>query len=152
MNSELILTHKDFKALSNIELYQALQLRSEIFVVEQNCAYQDLDGKDESAIHVLAYYKKQLVAYARILKPGISYKEAAIGRVVVSKNVRGKNFGKELMNYCIQLTLKEYSTNEIVISAQKYLEKFYSDLKFVQEGEEYLEDNIPHIKMRYSIA
>jgi ElaA protein len=140
---------KSFKELGNTELYAALALRAEVFVVEQKCAYQDLDGKDEDALHLLGYDGKDLVAYARLIKPGISYKDAAIGRVVVSPHHRGKKLGVELMQEAIKVTLREYKSKEIVVSAQKYLEKFYNDLGFVTESDVYLEDDIPHIKMRY---
>ncbi|MBK9283538.1 MAG: GNAT family N-acetyltransferase [Sphingobacteriaceae bacterium] len=138
-----------FNELDSETLYKLLQLRSEIFVVEQNCAYQDMDDKDLNALHVLGFLNNKLIAYARILAPGLSYPEAAIGRVVVSKSVRGKNFGKLLMQKSMDTTLQKFKVNEIVISAQKYLERFYSDLQFKPEGIEYLEDNIPHIQMRY---
>lgn len=139
---------KPYKQLTVDELYDSLQLRSAIFVVEQTCIYQDMDDKDKRAEHLLGYDNGKLVAYARTLAPGISYKEASIGRVVVDSNQRGKSFGKELMQEAIKRTLDLYKTNEIVISAQYYLLKFYSELGFVAEGEIYPEDDIPHIKMR----
>ena len=110
----------------------------------------DLDNKDKTSLHLLGYSDGKLVAYSRILGPGISYKEASIGRVVVDRNYRGKSAGKELMNKSIDLTLSAFNVQEIVISAQKYLEKFYVDLGFVTESEPYMEDFIPHIKMRLS--
>jgi len=141
-------TLKKFSELSTSELYDLLQLRSEVFVVEQKCAYQDLDGKDKDALHLIAKINEETVAYARLFAPGISHKEAAIGRVVVSGKTRGKEYGKELMKKAIELIFKEFNTDEIIISAQKYLEKFYTQLGFVSEGEPYPEDDIPHIKMR----
>lgn len=140
---------KPFKELTADELYDSLQLRSAIFVVEQKCIYQDMDDKDKKAQHLLGYIDGKLVAYARILAPGISYKESSIGRVVVDSNQRGKSFGKELMQEAIRRTLGQFNTNEIVISAQYYLLKFYSELGFVASGDIYLEDDIPHIKMKY---
>lgn len=140
---------KPYKDLTVDELYDSLQLRSAIFVVEQTCIYQDMDDKDKKALHLLGYENDKLVAYARILEPGISYKEASIGRVVVDSKQRGKNLGKELMKTAIEKTLQEFHVNEIVISAQYYLLKFYSELGFVAEGDVYPEDDIPHIKMRY---
>ena len=111
--------------------------------------------KIEGSYHLLGYDPEKngaggskLVAYARILPKGLSYKEASIGRVVVDKDFRGKNAGKELMKRAIDEAMQLFGTNEIVISAQCYLEKFYSDLGFKIEGESYLEDDIPHIKMR----
>lgn len=139
---------KPYKDLTVDELYNALKLRSAIFVIEQNCNYQDMDDKDQASYHLLGYDGEQLVAYARILPKGISYKEASIGRVVVDKNFRRKGSGVELMKRAIEDTMELFGTNEIVISAQCYLEKFYSNLGFKSEGESYLEDDIPHIKMR----
>jgi ElaA protein len=141
---------KSFDGLSTKELYDILALRNEVFIVEQNCPYQDLDAKDDEALHLTGFNKSELVSYARLLKPGVSYKEAAIGRVVVSPKHRGKNYGLELMKQAIDDSLKSFDTKVIVISAQKYLEKFYTDLGFVTESEVYSEDDIPHIKMRFN--
>jgi ElaA protein len=140
---------KKFSDLSAAELYEILKLRNEVFVVEQNCPYQDADGKDQDALHLMGFKGPDLVAYARLLKPGISYKEAAIGRVVVSGQHRGHKYGRELMEQALRDSLLQFNTNEIIVSAQKYLEKFYNDLGFVTESDTYLEDDIPHIKMRY---
>lgn len=142
---------KSFDKLSIDELYALLQLRAEIFVVEQKCTYLDLDDKDQKSLHLLGYDHNKLVAYARILGPGISYKEASIGRVVVAENFRGKGAGIELMNKAIEFTLSTFNVQEIVISAQKYLEKFYQNLGFNTESEPYMEDFIPHIRMRLFI-
>lgn len=139
---------KTFNELSVNELYEVLKLRSEVFVIEQNCNYQDMDDKDKVALHVMGFEGTELVAYARILAPGISYKEASIGRVIVNKNFRGKDYGRELMKVCIDKTLSQFKVNQIVISAQYYLLKFYRELGFVEEGDIYPEDDIPHIKMR----
>lgn len=144
----MIFTLKTFDELNVNELYDILQLRAEIFVVEQNCAYQDLDDKDRKALHLMGHQQSKLISYARILAPGISYKEASIGRVVVAASYRKKGTGKELMMEAIRETLGKYNVKEIVISAQQYLERFYSDLGFVTESEPYEEDHIPHIKMR----
>lgn len=139
---------KPYKELTVDELYEALKLRCAIFVIEQNCNYQDMDDKDQASYHLLGYDEGKLVAYARILPKGLSYKEASIGRVVVDKNFRGRSAGKELMKRAITDAMELFGTNEIVISAQCYLERFYTDLGFKIEGESYLEDDIPHIKMR----
>ncbi len=139
---------KDFKDLSNIQLFEIYNLRSEVFIVEQNCAYQDVDNTDKVSKHLLIIEAETLAAYARIIPPGVSYKEASIGRVVVKKTFRGKDLGKILMNQCIREMAVLYPKQEIVISAQSYLLKFYTELGFKAEGEEYLEDNIPHTKMR----
>ena len=140
---------KSFNELTNTELYELLQLRNEVFIVEQTCPYPDLDNKDYKSLHVLGKENNHIVAYARILPQGISYDEASIGRVVTSAAVRKTGYGKLLMQYAIAETLKQFNTSEIVISAQYYLEKFYSDLGFKSEGEVYMEDDIPHIQMRY---
>jgi ElaA protein len=139
---------EEFNALTAKQLFEIYKLRSEVFIVEQNCAYQDIDDMDASAKHVMLFDKDVLAAYARILPPGISYKEPAIGRVVVKKTFRGKDLGKLLMKQCIDQLQDTYTNSEIVISAQSYLLKFYSDLGFKAEGKEYLEDDIPHTKMR----
>lgn len=140
---------KAYKDLSVDELYEALKLRNAVFVVEQKCLYQDMDDKDKKAYHVLGYAGNELKAYARILPQGISYKEASIGRVITSLDYRGNGAGKELMKEAIKQTLTLFNTNEIVISAQYYLLKFYRDLGFVEEGDIYPEDDIPHIQMRF---
>jgi ElaA protein len=139
---------KAYKNLSVDELYEALKLRCAIFVIEQNCNYQDMDDKDQDAYHLLGYEGKQLVAYARLLPQGSSYKEASIGRVVVDQRFRKKGSGIDLMKKAIEESKKLFNTNEIVISAQCYLERFYGNLGFKSEGDSYLEDDIPHIKMR----
>ncbi|MEO6304104.1 MAG: GNAT family N-acetyltransferase [Bacteroidia bacterium] len=140
---------KKFEELNNNELFEIYKLRAEIFIVEQNCAYQDVDEIDKTAHHLLLMQAETLAAYTRIIPPGISYKEPAIGRVVVKKTFRGKDLGKDLMKESIKNLQQLYPNKEIVISAQSYLIKFYSDLGFKTEGEEYLEDNIPHTKMRF---
>lgn len=141
---------KSFKQLSTIELYQILQLRSSVFVVEQQCAYLDLDDKDYECLHVLGYKNEVLVAYSRLVPQGISYKEApAIGRVVSHPSYRNLGYGNALMNYSINNINQYYPSIQIIISAQVYLINFYQRLGFTTEGEIYLEDNIPHITMRY---
>jgi ElaA protein len=134
--------------MTALEWHRALALRAQVFVVEQNCAYQDPDGKDLVSYHLLMESGEELVAYARLVPPGVSFDEASIGRVVTSKTVRGNGWGKALMDVAIAQTQKKFEVQEICISAQSYLLKFYSDLGFEAEGEEYLEDDIPHRKMR----
>ncbi len=138
---------KSFKELTTQELYKLLQLRSEVFVVEQDCVYQDIDGKDQKALHVLGFENETLVAYTRIFKSGEYFENASIGRVVVAETKRDKQYGKLIMEASIKAIKDNFSTNKITISAQVYLKNFYSDLGFKADGEEYLEDNIPHIKM-----
>lgn len=142
-------THiKSFQDLTTNELYDLLQLRSEVFVVEQDCVYQDIDGKDQKALHVLGYHNTNLVAYTRIFQKGDYLEEASIGRVVVSAEARKHSFGKEIMNSSIEAVSIYFNTSTIVLSAQTYLKRFYNNLGFIEVGEEYLEDGIPHIKMR----
>ena len=138
---------KTYDQLSKDELYDLLQLRAEVFVVEQDCPYQDVDGKDKKAVHVLGYKEGKLVAYTRIFKQGDYFKNASIGRVVVSKDQRQFGYGYDLMNASVQAVEKLFRTNTIEISAQTYLKKFYNNLDFVEVGDSYLEDDIPHIKM-----
>ena len=139
---------KRFKELSIVELYNLLQLRSEVFVVEQNCIYQDIDGKDEKALHVLGYYQGNLAAYARLFNKGYYFDETSIGRVVVSPKYRDKKFGHDLMKTAIEAISEFYNEKEITISAQEYLQKFYESHGFVKISEMYLEDDIPHIRMK----
>ena len=138
---------KRFNALSTLELYQLLQLRSQVFVVEQNCVYQDIDGKDEKAMHVLGKMDDRIVAYSRIFKPNDYFDNASIGRVVVSENARTHKFGFDLMQEAIAAVGSEFGIQPITISAQLYLKKFYESLGFQQVSETYLEDGIEHIEM-----
>ena len=139
---------KRFEELSTVELYELLQLRSEVFVVEQNCVYQDIDGKDQKALHILGYYQGNLAAYSRLFDKGYYFDEASIGRVVVSPKYRDKKFGHDLMKTSIQAISDFYGEDIITISAQEYLQKFYESHGFVKISEMYLEDDIPHIRMR----
>jgi ElaA protein len=143
----LITKLKHFTQLNTTELYDLLQLRSEVFVVEQDCVYQDIDGKDEKALHILGYKNKKLVAYTRVFKPGDYFEAASIGRVVVAVNERKNKFGYDIINAAMEAVKKQFNTNEISISAQTYLKRFYNKLGFYETGEPYLEDGIPHIKM-----
>lgn len=139
---------KRFNELSIIELYNLLQLRSEVFVVEQNCVYQDIDSKDEKAIHVMGYFEDQLVAYSRLFDKGFYFDEASIGRVIVKEKYRKYQFGHQLMKVSIGAIQEQFSTSRITISAQEYLQKFYESHGFVKISDMYLEDDIPHIRMR----
>ena len=143
---------KKFSKLSTEEIYNILKLRSEVFVVEQNCVYQDIDEKDKKAIHLFIEKNSEIIAYTRIFKKGDYYEEnPSIGRVVVSKKERGKNFGKEIMKKSIRYVKENMDEKKIELSAQKYLDKFYKELQFYSEGEEYLEDGIPHQRMFYDL-
>ena len=143
---------KIFSELDKDELYQILRLRSEVFVVEQVCVYQDIDNKDQIAIHLL--YKKgdEIIAYARIFKKGDYYENPSIGRVVVSKNKRGKDLGKEIMLESMKYIKNNIKGEKIELSAQVYLDNFYKDLGFYSKGEEYLEDGIPHQRMFFNLV
>ncbi|RIV72613.1 GNAT family N-acetyltransferase [Flagellimonas aequoris] len=138
---------KTFDELSNTELYQLLRLRSEIFVVEQDCVYLDLDNKDQKALHIFGTKNNVVVAYTRVFKPGDYFKNASIGRVVVAQDQRKFGYGKIIMQASIAAVEERFPNTSIEISAQSYLLKFYSDLGFVAFGEEYLEDGIPHTRM-----
>lgn len=138
---------KSFSELSVEELYLLLRLRSEVFIVEQNCPYQDLDNKDQVSYHLLMYKDNELAGYARLLPPGISYKEVSIGRVITSQQFRSKGYGRTLMNKAIEDCVRIFGKQKIVISAQVYALPFYKSLSFVSVGEEYMEDDIPHIQM-----
>ena len=147
---EITFKIKRFNELSTSELYSLLQLRSEVFVVEQNCVYQDVDGKDNKAIHVLGYLDTELAAYSRLFDKGIYFEEASIGRVVVSPKLRDKKLGHDLMQVSIAAVKEHFKEHNITISAQEYLKKFYESHGFVQTSEMYLEDDIPHIQMKKS--
>lgn len=138
---------KRFNALSVQELYDILQLRSAIFVVEQDCVYQDIDGKDKKALHVLGKKNGKVIAYTRIFKSGDYFEESSIGRVAVHEAYRKYGYGKDIMKASINSLHEQFSEEKIKISAQIYLNKFYSELGFKAIGEEYLEDGIPHIQM-----
>ncbi|MDP3313878.1 GNAT family N-acetyltransferase [Lutibacter sp.] len=138
---------KSYSELTTSELYEILQLRVEVFVVEQNCVYQDVDGKDQKAIHIIGTKNNKIVAYTRIFKPRDYFSEASIGRVVVAINERKFGYGHVIMKHSIDAIKNYFDQDLIKISAQLYLKKFYESHNFIQIGEEYLEDNIPHIAM-----
>lgn len=141
------ITIKSFKELSTTELYRILQLRSEVFVVEQDCVYQDIDDKDQTAIHVFGTKNNKIIAYTRIFKPGDYFKNASIGRVLVDIKERNYSYGYDIMKASINTIKDLYNTNIIELSAQTYLKRFYINLGFMEQGEEYLEDGIPHVRM-----
>lgn len=138
---------KKFGQLNPSELYEILRLRSEVFVVEQNCVYQDIDDKDQNALHVLGYKNGELIAYARCFAPGDYFKEAAIGRILVKEKYRGTGMGHEMVSSAIDAIEENHKTTSIRISAQEYLIDFYKKHGFETHGEGYLEDGIPHISM-----
>ena len=139
---------KQFEALSLEELYGILQLRSEVFVVEQNCVYQDIDYKDQKAVHLIGEYEGKTVAYARLFKPNDYFEKASIGRVIVKPDYRHLKLGHELMREAIQAVMTSFGESQITISAQLYLQRFYESHGFVATSEVYLEDDIPHIEMK----
>jgi len=138
---------KSFDELTTAELYAILQLRSEVFVVEQNCPYLDMDNKDQRSMHLMGWRDNFLGAYTRILPAGLAFPEASIGRVVSSPKLRGTGVGRLLMEESLSQLYKLYGQVPVRIGAQLYLKKFYESLGFVREGEIYLEDNIEHIEM-----
>lgn len=141
------ITVKTFDELTTYELYELLQLRTEVFVVEQDCVYQDLDGKDTKALHIIGKKGEKIIAYTRCFKPGIYFEEASIGRVVVDQKHRKFMLGHEIMKASIEAIKDHYKTEKIKLSAQTYLMHFYESLGFQAVGEGYLEDGIPHIAM-----
>ena len=140
---------KKFDELNVEEIYKILKLRIEVFVVEQECAYQDCDGKDQKSYHLFLEDEGRIAAYLRILKRGLSFDEVAIGRVIVNKDYRGKGLAREMMLKAIKFIEEELNEKEIKIQAQVYLVDFYGSLGFKKISEEYLEDKIPHVDMLY---
>lgn len=139
---------KSFDDLTVNELYDILRLRSAIFVVEQNCVYLDLDGKDKLALHLFGEFEGKIVTYSRLFKPGITFDNASIGRVVVDANFRDRKWGHELMQEAIAGIKNHFGESKITIGAQLYLKKFYESHGFIQSSDMYLEDDIPHIEMK----
>ena len=138
---------KSFSELNNDELYDILKLRSEIFVVEQDCVYNDLDGLDKQAVHQFLKKDGEIVAYSRLLKPGTRFPEYSIGRVVVKASERGTGLGIQMMEEAKKFILNEWKATSIKISAQPYLQRFYENLGFKVVSDVYLEDGIPHFGM-----
>jgi len=138
---------KPFEALTPKELYAILRLRSEIFVVEQNCIFLDMDNKDQECQHLMLYQNKELMAYARIAPAGLTFVQASIGRIVSSHAARGKGFGKQLVQLAIENCIRLNGNNPIKIGAQLYLKAFYESFGFVSEEDFYDEDGIDHVHM-----
>lgn len=147
MSSRFNHTVKHFNNLSPAELYAILRLRSEVFVVEQQCIFLDTDNKDIYCHHLMVYENKQLVAYARLVPPGLSYREMSIGRVVTSRLARGTGAGKYMMQLAIKHCREIFGNGPIRIGAQLYLKNFYTDIGFAATGDVYDEDGIDHIEM-----
>lgn len=152
MNFKLKWSVKEFEELTTRELYQLLRLRSEVFVVEQGCNYMDMDNKDQKCWHLMGWEDDYLMAYARIVPPGISYAYPSIGRIVVSGQGRGRGLGIELLHFSIARVEEFYGKSVIRIGAQLYLEKFYESFGFKKSSEVYLEDKIEHIQMTRNAA
>ena len=148
MNNAISWKIKPFNELSLHELYSLLKLRSIVFVVEQNCVYQDIDGKDEKALHLLGEYNNEIVAYARLFKGGDYFENASIGRVVIHPEARDKKFGHEMMQQAIAGIESYFKETKITISAQLYLQKYYESHGFLKTSDVYLEDDIEHIEMK----
>lgn len=138
---------KTFDELTLMELYRILKLRNEVFIVEQHCPYQDCDDLDQVSLHLQMIDQDHLLAYARIVPPAKAYPEPSIGRVITRSDTRGKGLGKRIMELAIDQCRSEYPGKPIRIMAQCYLSKFYKGFGFVDQGEEFLEDGLPHIEM-----
>jgi ElaA protein len=138
---------KNFDDLTVNELYGILRLRSEVFVVEQNCVFQDMDNKDQQSYHLMGWNNEELIAYTRLIPPGVSYELCSIGRVLTSTRGRGTGVGRLLMNESIEQITKLYGPAPIRIGAQIYLKKFYESFGFQQTSDIYDEDGIDHIEM-----
>ncbi|KNB62134.1 GNAT family acetyltransferase [Chryseobacterium sp. Hurlbut01] len=138
---------KSFEEITTSELYEIIKARVDVFVVEQDCPYPDLDDYDQKALHLWAEKDQKVLAYCRIFNKGIKYPETSIGRVLTTEKGRGKNFGKQLIQYAVETIENRFRTSEIRISAQDYLLRFYSGFGFEDTGKKYLEDNIPHTEM-----
>ncbi|QQD13623.1 GNAT family N-acetyltransferase [Sphingobacterium sp. UDSM-2020] len=144
---ELFWKYKTFSELTTEELYRILKLRVDVFVNEQQCFYPELDNKDDQCVHIWAEINNEIVVYARIVPPGLSYPEPAIGRVVTNPSFRGNNYGKALINKSLTCISEKYGSTAIQIGAQTYLKKFYESFGFEQVSDEYLDYGIPHIDM-----
>ena len=147
--NDLSIYFRSYNELTKSELFDIYLLRQEVFIVEQNCVYQDIDQKDHYSYHLMAYDNEILVAYLRIVHPGISYNEPSIGRVVTKMSHRRRGISKNIIHSAIQKVKDVYNHANIRIAAQEYLIPFYKSLNFVTVGDVYLEDDIPHIEMKY---
>ena len=148
MNSELQLNKKAFQELTTEELYELLRVRSEVFVVEQNCVYQDMDGDDQKSIHLWLTVQGKVVALARVCPAGTHMKEISIGRVVTTE--RNKGYGKQIMLHAIDAAIEHFGATVIDIEAQEYAKGFYESVGFRQSSETFMLDGIPHIKMTWT--
>ncbi|MBY0574807.1 MAG: GNAT family N-acetyltransferase [Undibacterium sp.] len=141
-----------FEQLNTTQLYAILKARSAVFILEQNCPYQDIDDLDQMSLHLIAWSSDgQLAAYLRVVPPGLKYPEASLGRVITSQAARGSGIGKQLLTHGIAACREKHPQHNIRIAAQQYLEKFYQSFGFVTVSDSYLEDGIPHIEMLISL-
>ena len=147
MENEIQWICKPFEKLTTAELYAILQLRIDVFIVEQNCIFQDADDKDQVSYHMMAWSDEKLAGYTRLIPPGISYKEASIGRVATFPKMRKSGIGKKIMARSIDQIYALWGIQPIRIGAQLYLKNFYESFGFQQCSEIYIEDNIEHIQM-----
>lgn len=139
---------KSFEELQTSELYKILAARAEVFVLEQQCLYQDMDFDDQNALHLWAESNDEIAAYCRVFAPGLKYPEASIGRVITAKNFRGIGLGKQLITRSLEAISTNFKAETVCISAQDYLLQFYADFGFEPTGKSYLEDGIPHSEMK----
>ena len=147
MITELVLHKKSFRQLRTDELYELLRVRTEVFVVEQNCVYQDLDGDDQEAIHLWLTLENKIVALARVCPAGTHMTEISIGRAITTE--RGKGYGKQIMLHAIDAAIENFSATLIDIEAQEYAKGFYESVGFKQSSDTFMLDGIPHIKMTW---
>ena len=141
----------DFNSISKVELYDVLSLRQRVFIIEQDCFYEDLDYSDQDANHLLLYRDNKLIGYSRVFSPGIKYDAASIGRIVTDLDYRGKGYGRSITQESIKFLKNNYPESDISISAQYRLVDFYENIGFEREGSVYLEDDIDHIKMTLKV-
>jgi len=146
MNVEI----KKFDELTGREIYEILKIRSEVFVVEQNCIYNDVDEKDMESVHIFFKEKEKIISYIRVIKPGISYDNASIGRVLIVLEERRRGLAKKIVQEGINYIINIWNEEKITIGAQEYLINFYKDLGFKPISQVYLEDGIPHLDMTYT--
>lgn len=150
-DKDLVWHSAEWPELTRDTWYAISAIRLDVFVVEQNCPYQDFDGKDQYSQHLWATNSKgEVLAYARIVAPGFSYVEPSIGRVLTARNARRFGLGRQLMLFTMAELERRYGKTPVRISAQSYLIKFYNEFGFHSVGVEYLEDGIPHTEMRYT--
>ena len=149
IKQEIVLHKKSFKELTVDELYELLRVRSEVFVVEQDCVYQDMDGDDQKSIHLWLTVADKVVALARVCPAGTHMKGISIGRVITT--VRGKGYGKQIMLHAIDAAKEHFGAKQIDLEAQEYAKGFYERVGFKKSSDTFMLDGIPHIKMTWTI-